>query len=70
MENRDLKVGKTIKSFTDLRVYQNLYRAMIVVLIKIIPTLPKEERYDLVDQMRRCCKASPALLAEGFAKRY
>jgi four helix bundle protein len=43
---------------------------MIIVLTKIIPGLPKEERYDLVDQMRRCCKAAPALMAEGFAKRY
>jgi len=65
MENKT-----TIKSFKDLLVYQNLYKAMIVVLTKIIPTLPKEEKYDLVDQMRRCCKACPALLAEGFAKRF
>lgn len=43
---------------------------MIMVLTKIIPNLPKEERYDLADQMRRCCKAAPALIAEGFAKRY
>lgn len=62
--------NKTIKSFLDLRVYQNLYQAMKIVLIRIIPYLPKEEKYDLADQMRRCCKAAPALLAEGFAKRY
>lgn len=43
---------------------------MVLVLTKIIPKLPKEEKYDLVDQMRRCCKAGPAILAEGFAKRY
>lgn len=67
MENEK---NKTIKSFLDLRVYQNLYQAMITVLTQVIPKLPKEEQYDLVDQLRRCCKASPALLAEGFAKRY
>ena len=65
-----MEVNKTIKSFQDLRVYQNLYRAMTIVLVRIIKSLPKEEKYDLVDQMRRCCKACPALLAEGFAKRY
>ncbi len=65
-----MEENRTIKSFTDLRAYQNLYQAMKIVLIKIIPYLPKEEKYDLVDQMRRCCKAAPALLAEGFAKRY
>jgi len=29
-----------------------------------------EEKYDLAGQMRRACKAPPALIAEGFAKRY
>jgi len=70
MDNGNLKKENSIKSFKDLRAYQNLYRAMIIVLTKIISNLPKEEKYDLVDQMRRCCKACPALLAEGFAKRY
>lgn len=59
-----------IKSFRDLIVYQNLYEAMKIVLIKIIPKLPSKEKYDLSDQMNRACKAAPALLAEGFAKRY
>ena len=61
---------RTIKTFQDLIVYQNLYKAMKIVLTEIVPNVPKEEKYDLADQMRRCCKASPALLAEGFAKRY
>jgi len=60
---------KPIKNFQDLIVYQNLYRAMIIVLQDIIPTLPKEEKFDLVDQLRRGCKAAPALIAEGFAKK-
>ena len=61
---------KTIKSFRDLEVYQNLYKAMVLILTKILPALPDEEKFDLKDQMRRCCKAGPALIAEGFAKRY
>lgn len=59
-----------IKSFKDLIVYQNLYKVMVMVLTQIIPKLPKEEKYDLADQMRRAYKSPPALLAEGFAKRY
>src|SRR3990172_7963514 len=61
---------KTIRTFQDLDVYQNIYRAMKIVMTEIIPFLPKEEKYDLVDQMRRGCKAPLALIAEGFAKRY
>jgi len=68
MENRNHY--KPIKTFQDLDVYQNLYRAMFIVLTKVIPKLPKEEKYDLAGQMRRACKAGPALIAEGFAKRY
>lgn len=67
MENEK---NKTIKGFRDLIVYQNLYKAMLIVLAEIVPKLPREEQYDLKDQMRRCCKAAPALVAEGFAKRY
>jgi four helix bundle protein len=61
---------KPIKTYKDLVIYQNLYKAMKIALLEIIPSLPKEEKYDLVSQMRRACKAPPALLAEGFAKRY
>lgn len=43
---------------------------MITVHLQIIPSLPKDEKFDLVDQMRRASKAAPALIAEGFAKRY
>lgn len=41
-----------------------------IVLIQLIPRLPAAEKYDLVDQMRRCCKAIPALIAEGYAKKH
>ena len=67
MENNPTK---TIKSYRDLRAYQNLYKAMVLTLTKIVPSLPREEKYDLANQMRRACKAGPALIAEGFAKRY
>jgi len=60
---------KKARSFLDLDVYQNLYKAMIMVLTKIIPKLPKEEKFDLANQMRRACKAPPALIAEGYAKK-
>lgn len=59
-----------IKDFTDLEVYQGLFNLMKIIITKLIPRLPKEEKYDLADQMRRACKAPTALLAEGFAKRY
>jgi len=61
---------KPIRSFLDLDVYQGAYKASIIVLNKIIPKLPKEERFDLADQLRRSAKAVPRLIAEGYSKRH
>jgi four helix bundle protein len=65
-----MKTRKRIKSFIDLEVYQNTYSASVIILTKILPKLPKQERFDLVDQLRRSAKAIPRLIAEGFAKRH
>ena len=64
------KVKKQIKSFQDLDVYQSSYKAMLVVFKHILPGLPKEEEYDLKDQLRRSAKAIPRLIAEGHSKRH
>lgn len=60
----------SIKSFKDLIVYQDSYKLSIDVIVKILPKLPKEEKYDLIDQLRRSSKAIPRLIAEGYAKRH
>lgn len=65
-----MEAKKPIRTFQDLEAHQNLYKAMTIVLKEIIPNLPKEEKFDLADQIRRASKAGPALIAEGFAKRY
>jgi four helix bundle protein len=65
MENK-----KSIKSYQDLDVYQIAYQAMLEVFKHILPNLPAEEKYDLVDQLRRSTKTIPRLIAEGYAKRH
>jgi len=59
-----------LKSFRDLEVYENSYKAMLIVYKEILPKLPREENYDLKDQLRRSTKAIPRLIAEGYAKRH
>ncbi len=61
---------KRITSFKDLDVYQNSYNAMLIVMKEIVPKLPAREKYDLIDQLSRACKAIPRLIAEGYAKRH
>lgn len=63
-------IRKPIRSFRDLEVYQNTYAASIQVIAKILPKLPKEERYDLATQLRRSTKAIPRLIAEGYSKKH
>lgn len=59
-----------IRSFRDLEVYKTAHQAAIIVLKEIVPKLPKEEKYDLGDQLQRSVKAVPRLIAEGHAKRH
>ena len=61
---------KPIISFRDLHVYQTTYEAMLIVMREILPLLPNREKFDLVDQLSRACKAIPRLIAEGYAKRH
>ena len=57
-----------IKSFTDLEVYQESFQLSIEI-DQILKTFPNDERYLLIDQMKRCSRAIPAIIAEGYAKR-
>ena len=61
---------KSVSSFYDLEVYRNTYEAMLIVIKKILPKLPKEEKFDLDSQLRRSVKAVPRLIAEAYSKRY
>jgi len=61
---------KPIRSFKDLEVYQNSYKASIMVAKKILPKLPESEKFILIDQLSRSTKAIPRLIAEGYAKKH
>lgn len=61
--------GSFIRGYNDLDVYKNSYQAMLEIYQLILPKLPRSE-YDLIDQMKRSCKAVPRLIAEGHSKRH
>jgi four helix bundle protein len=63
-------VKKPIRSFRDLEVYQNTYKASVLIATEILPKLPSREKFDLTDQLSRSSKAIPRLIAEGFAKKH
>ena len=57
-----------INSAKDLNVYQKAY-ALAMKIFELSKRWPSEERYSLVDQIRRCSRSVCANLREAWAKR-
>ena len=58
----------TYRGYRDLKVYQMAYQLALEVH-EITKPFPKEEKYALVDQIRRSSRSVAANLAEGWKKR-
>ena len=56
------------KSFRDLKVYQAAREAARLVF-DYSKGFPREERYSLIDQIRRSSRAVKAMIAEAWARR-
>lgn len=41
-----------------------------MVMTKIVPKLPDDERFSLKKQLSNACKSIPALISEGYAKKH
>ena len=54
--------------FQDLIVWQKGHQ-LVLAVYRATKTLPKEEQFGLVSQMRRAAVSVPANIAEGFKKR-
>ena len=61
-------MGDRIRSFRDLRVYQEAFRLQQEVF-GVSKGFPKEELYSLTDQIRRSSRSVGANLAEAWQKR-
>ncbi|MBC8264890.1 MAG: four helix bundle protein [Anaerolineales bacterium] len=59
---------KQIRSYLDLDVF-NLAYTLAMEVFRLTTRFPKEERYALVDQMRRSSRGVCGNIVEGFAKR-
>jgi four helix bundle protein len=56
------------QGFRDLIVYQKSY-ILAMEIFEIIKSFPKEEKYSLVDQIKRSSRSIPSNIAEAWVKR-
>lgn len=62
------KNNKTkIRSFTDLEAWKEGHK-LVLAVYKVTKKFPKEEKYALTDQMRRCAVSITSNIAEGFSR--
>jgi four helix bundle protein len=60
----------TEQNFETLKVWQKAHVLMLDIHKRLLPLLPKEERYGLADQIRRSSKSVGANIAEGSGRFY
>ena len=61
-------MGEKIKSYKELRVYQSAMETAMEIF-HLTKTFPQEEKFSLVDQIRRSSRSVCTNLAEGWRKR-
>jgi len=64
MENNFKKITK----FTDLVTWQEAHK-LALLIYKIVKSFPREERFSLIDQMRRAAVSVTSNIAEGFGRK-
>jgi len=57
-----------IKTFQEIIVWQKAHQ-LTIEIYDITKTFPKEEKFGLVSQMRRCVVSIPSNIAEGFKRK-
>ncbi len=55
-------------SFRDLIVYKKAFQ-LAMEIFHMTKSFPKEEKFSLIDQIRRCSRSVCANIAEGYRKR-
>ena len=57
-----------IRSYKDLKVYQNAY-SLMMELFWLTKKFPMNERFSLIDQIRRSSRSTTVNIVEGWSKR-
>jgi four helix bundle protein len=60
---------KKINGFEDLEAWQLAHKLMLEVY-RLVEDMPKEEKYNRIEQIKRSVSAITANIAEGFGRHY
>lgn len=58
------------KGLETLQVWQRAMAFAVKVYRQVLPSLPSQEKWSLVDQLRRSVQSIPANIAEGYGRFY
>jgi len=61
-------MGEKIKSFTDLKAWQEGHQ-LVLMVYKITEDFPQKENFNLTLQMRRCVSSITSNVTEGFSRK-
>lgn len=67
-EERLADIKEQYRGYRDLKVFQASYQ-LAIEIHEISKTFPNEERYALIDQIRRSSRSVPTNIAEAWKKR-
>ena len=59
---------EAIRSFEDLECWKACRRLRLFVAKQVLPTLPRDEKYRLGDQILRAARSTTANIAEGYGR--
>lgn len=57
-----------IKSFTDLNAWREAHN-LVLSVYKVTKSFPDDEKFGLIQQLRRCAVSVSSNIAEGFSRR-
>ena len=59
--------GNSFKTFEDLKCWQAC-REVRIFIMNLVKSYPKEEKYSIVDNMKRAARSTTQNIAEGFGR--
>lgn len=59
--------NSSLKTFEDLKCWQ-AYREVRIFIMNLVKSYPKEEKYSIVDNMKRAARSATQNIAEGFGR--